>query len=193
MEERQVSSDGVTHILPRPFFVIATQNNLEHAGTYQLPEAQLDRFLIRLSLGYPSPADEVKMLEDQTHGHPLATLDPILTGAELVALQDMVRAVHVDSKVQDYIVALVGETRKHPQIAVGASPRGSLGLLHAAQAHAALQGRSFVLPDDIKLLAASVLAHRIILTPESRARGIDDRTVVADLLDRVPVPVGIGK
>ena len=192
MEEVQVTSDGVTHILPRPFFVIATQNSLEHAGTYQLPDAQLDRFLIRLSLGYPASVDEVKMLDAQKHGHPIESVEPAISADELRELQDMVRAVHVDPKVQRYIVELVGETRKHPQIAVGSSPRGSLGLLHAAQAHAAVQGRGFVLPDDIKLLATSVLAHRIVLSPEARARGIEDTEVVADLLNRVPVPVGIG-
>ena len=192
MEEVQVTSDGVTHILPRPFFVIATQNNLEHAGTYQLPDAQLDRFLIRLSLGYPAGVDEVKMLDDQKHGHPIETVEPAVTAEELRELQDVVRSVHVDPKVQSYIVELVGETRKHPQIAVGSSPRGSIGLLHAAQAHAAVQGRGFVLPDDIKLLATSVLAHRIVLSPEARARGIEDTEIVADLLNRVPVPVGVG-
>ena len=192
MEEVQVTSDGVTHILPRPFFVIATQNDLEHAGTYQLPDAQLDRFLIRLSLGYPAAVDEVKMLDAQKHGHPIESVEPAISADELRELQEMVRSVHVDPKVQNYIVELVGETRKHPQIAVGSSPRGSLGLLHAAQAHAAVQGRGFVLPDDIKLLATSVLAHRIVLSPEARARGIADTEVVADLLNRVPVPVGIG-
>ena len=192
MEEVQVTSDGVTHILPRPFFVIATQNDLEHAGTYQLPDAQLDRFLIRLSLGYPASVDEVKMLDAQKHGHPIESVEPAITADELRELQALVRSVHVDPKVQSYIVELVGETRKHPQIAVGSSPRGSLGLLHAAQAHAAVQGRGFVLPDDIKLLATQVLAHRIVLSPEARARGIEDTEVVADLLNRVPVPVGVG-
>ena len=193
MEEVQVTSDGVTHILPRPFFVIATQNDLEHAGTYQLPDAQLDRFLIRLSLGYPGIADEVRMLEAQTHGRPIDSVEPAITTEELRELQDRVREVHVDPKILSYIVELVGETRKHPQIEVGSSPRGSLGLLHAAQAHAAIQGRGFVLPDDIKQLATAVLSHRIVLSPEARARGIQDTEVVADLLNRVPVPVGVGK
>lgn len=193
MEELQVTSDGVTHSLPRPFFVIATQNDLEHAGTYQLPEAQLDRFLMRLRLGYPALEDEVNILSLQLHSRPLDALTATLTLEELLALQEVARSVHVDPRVQRYIVELVSETRKHPQIEVGASPRGSLGLIHAAQAHAALQGRSFVLPDDVKKLAPAVLAHRLVLTPESRARGIADTEVVADLLNRIPVPVGIGK
>jgi MoxR-like ATPase len=193
MEELQVTSDGVTHSLPRPFFVIATQNDLEHAGTYQLPEAQLDRFLMRLRLGYPAIDDEVAILNLQLHSKPLDRLEPALTLEELLALQEVARSVHVDPRVQRYIVELVSETRKHPQVEVGASPRGSLALVHAAQAHAALQGRSFVLPDDVKKLAPSVLAHRLVLTPESRARGVEDTAVVTDILNRVPVPVGIGK
>jgi MoxR-like ATPase len=193
MEELQVTSDGVTHILPRPFFVIATQNDLEHAGTYQLPEAQLDRFLMRLRLGYPSLDDEVAILNLQLHNRPLEALTAALDVNELLALQEVARNVHVDPRVQRYIVEIVSETRKHPQVEVGASPRGSLGLIHAAQAHAALQGRGFVLPDDVKKLAPSVLAHRIVLTPESRARGVTDTEVVVDLLNRIPVPVGIGK
>ncbi|MGC4046532.1 MAG: MoxR family ATPase [Armatimonas sp.] len=193
MEELQVTSDGVTHSLPRPFFVIATQNDLEHAGTYQLPEAQLDRFLMRLRLGYPALEDEVAILDLQLHSRPLDALTATLTLEELLSLQEIARSVHVDPRVQRYIVELVSETRKHPQIEVGASPRGSLGLIHAAQAYAAVQGRSFVLPDDVKKLASSVLAHRLVLTPESRARGVGDTEVVADLLNRIPVPVGIGK
>ncbi len=193
MEELQVTSDGVTHILPRPFFVIATQNDLEHAGTYQLPEAQLDRFLMRLRLGYPSLEDEVAILNLQLHNRPLDAITATLDVNELLALQEVARNVHVDPRVQRYIVEIVSETRKHPQVEVGASPRGSLGLIHAAQAHAALHGRGFVLPDDVKKLAPSVLAHRLVLTPESRARGISDTEVIVDLLNRIPVPVGIGK
>jgi MoxR-like ATPase len=193
MEELQVTSDGVTHILPRPFFVIATQNNIEHAGTYQLPEAQLDRFLMRVGLGYPSQADEINILNSQVHSHPLIDIQPVLETVDLVRIQDAARTVFVDSKVQNYIVELVGETRKHPQLEIGSSPRGSLALLHAAQAYSAVQGRSFVLPDDVKRLAPSVLAHRVILTPEARARGIKDTTVISDLINRIPIPVGVGK
>jgi MoxR-like ATPase len=193
MDEMQVTEAGVTHPLFRPFFVIATQNNIEHAGTYPLPEAQLDRFLMRVGIGYPSPADEVRILEAQTRSHPLGGVRAVLSSEELVGLQDAVRQVFVHASVQNYIVEIVSSTRDHSQIEVGASPRGSLALLHAAQAHAAVQGRAFVLPDDVKALGREVLAHRIILSPETRARGIQDRDVISDLLSRVPVPVGVTK
>ena len=193
MDEMQVTEGGVTHPLFRPFFVIATQNNIEHAGTYPLPEAQLDRFLMRVGIGYPSPADEVRILEAQTRSHPLGAVRAVLSSEELVALQDAVRQVFVHASVLNYIVEIVSATRDHSQIEVGASPRGSLALLHAAQAHAAVLGRAFVLPDDVKALARVVLAHRIILSPETRARGIKDTDVISDLLSRVPVPVGVAK
>ena len=193
MEERQVTADGVTHILPRPFFVIATQNNIEHAGTYLLPEAQLDRFLMRVRIGYPAQDDEIRILGAQMKTHPIAAVRPILTTADLIELQDAVRGVFVHESVQRYIVEIVTATRSHTQIEVGASPRGSLALLHASQGYAAAQGRAFVLPDDIKKLAPSVLAHRVVLTPESRARGIEDTAAIADILNRVPIPVGVPK
>jgi MoxR-like ATPase len=193
MEELQVTSDGVTHPLPRPFFVIATQNNIEHAGTYALPEAQLDRFLMRVSIGYPAQQDEVSMLAAQVKAHPIGGVRAVLSTEDLLSLQEAARSVFVHKSVQSYIVEIVTATRDHAQIEVGASPRGSLALLHAAQAYAASQGRDFVLPDDIKSLAPVVLAHRIVLSPEARARGIEDTAVIADLLNRVPVPVGIPK
>jgi len=193
MEELQVTSDGVTHPLPRPFFVIATQNNIEHAGTYSLPEAQLDRFLMRVSIGYPAQSDEVQMLAAQAKSHPIGGVRAVLATEELLSLQEAVRSVFVHKSVSAYIVEIVTSTRDHSQIEVGASPRGSLALLHAAQAYAASLGRDFVLPDDIKALAPMVLAHRIVLSPEARARGIGDTAVIADLLNRVPVPVGIPK
>lgn len=193
MEEMQVTSDGVTHPLPRPFFVIATQNNIEHAGTYSLPEAQLDRFLMRVSIGYPAQGDEVQMLAAQVRSHPIGGVRAVISTEELLSLQEAVRSVFVHKSVAAYIVELVTSTRDHSQIEVGASPRGSLALLHASQAYAASLGRDFVLPDDIKTLAPVVLAHRIVLSPEARARGIEDTAVIADLLNRVPVPVGIPK
>ncbi len=193
MEELQVTSDGVTHPLPRPFFVIATQNNIEHSGTYALPEAQLDRFLMRLSIGYPSLEDEIRILSLQVKAHPIGAIRAVLSTEALLTLQDAVRAVHVHKSVQEYIVAIVTATREHHQVEVGASPRGSLALLHAAQALAATLGRDFVLPDDVKTLAPFVLAHRIVLTPETRARGIGDTAVIADLINRIPVPVGVAK
>jgi MoxR-like ATPase len=191
MEEIQVTADGVTHTLPRPFFVIATQNNIEHAGTYQLPEAQLDRFLMRVRIGYPTAQDEARILAAQVTSHPIRSVRSVVSTDELLALQAAVRAVFVDPIVQGYIVAVVGATREHTQIEVGASPRGSLALLHASQAYAATKGRSFVLPDDIQALAASVLAHRVMLSSEARARGVEDAAIIADILNRVPVPIGI--
>jgi MoxR-like ATPase len=193
MEELQVTSDGVTHPLPRPFFVIATQNNIEHAGTYQLPEAQLDRFLMRVNIGYPAREDEVRILDAQVRAHPIGAVRAVVSTEDLLDLQDAVRAIFVHPSVQNYIVEIVGATRQHNQIEVGSSPRGSLALLHAAQAYAAQQGRAFVLPDDIKTLAPRVLAHRIVLTPEARARGIADMAIIGDILNRVPVPVGVPK
>ena len=193
MEEGQVTSDGTSHPLPRPFFVIATQNNIEHAGTYPLPEAQMDRFLMRLSIGYPTAADEIRILEAQTKVHPINSVRSVLSTHDLVGIQEFVRDIFVHRSVQGYIVEIVGATRDHPQIEVGSSPRGSLALLHAAQAHAATQGRAFVLPDDVKGLAAPVLAHRLVLSPEARARGIADTAIIGDLLNRIPVPVGVPK
>jgi MoxR-like ATPase len=193
MEERQVTSDGVTHILPAPFFVIATQNNIEHGGTYPLPEAQMDRFLLRIAIGYPHPDDEKRILELQVHAHPISALSALLSADEVLALQAASRAVQVVPAVQSYIVEIITATRNHTQIEYGASPRGSLALLHAAQAHAAVQGRNYVLPDDVKRLAPNVLAHRVILTPEARARGAEDTAVIGDILNRIPVPVGVGK
>jgi len=188
-----VTSDGVTHILPRPFFVIATQNNIEHAGTYQLPEAQLDRFLMRLGIGYPTQDDERRILNAQVHSHPITSVRSILAADELLAMQAAVRSVFVHTSVQGYIVEITTATRSHNQIEVGASPRGSLSLLHASQAQAASQGRAFVLPDDVKKLAPYVLSHRIVLAPETRARGIEDTAVITDILNRIPVPVGVAK
>ena len=188
MEEQQVTTDGITYILPHPFFVIATENHIESHGTYPLPEAQLDRFLLRLSLGYPDAAEESRILDQQTRLKPLASLEPVTSRDEILRLQEEARAVFVAPALRDYIVALVGATRTHPMAALGASPRGSLGLLHAAQAYAAVQGRTYVQPDDIKRLATSVLAHRLILRPETRVKRITGATLIQEILSRVPVP-----
>ena len=193
MEELQVTADGVTHPLPRPFFVVATQNNIEHVGTYPLPEAQLDRFLMRVGIGYPAAADEVRVLESQMRGHPLTSVEAIITTEELLSLQEAVRSVFVHKSIQTFIVEMVTTTRTHKQIDVGASPRGSLALLHASQAYAASQGRSFVLPDDVKLLAPFVLSHRLVLSAEARARGVAERDIVDDLINRIPVPVDVAE
>ena len=191
MEEQQVTTDGITYALPHPFFVIATENNIESHGTYPLPEAQLDRFLLRLSLGYPDAEEESRILAQQTRVRPLDSLLPVTSRDEILRLQDAARSVFVAPALRDYIVALVGATRTHPQAALGASPRGSLGLLHAAQAYAAVSGRTFVLPDDIKRLAAPVLAHRLILRPESRVRRVTGQAIIEEILTRLPVPTAL--
>lgn len=191
MEEQQVTTDGITYALPHPFFVIATENHIESHGTYPLPEAQLDRFLLRLSLGYPDAAEESRILAQQTRVRPLDSLLPVTSRDEILRLQDAARSVFVAPALRDYIVALVGATRTHPQAALGASPRGSLGLLHAAQAYAAVSGRTYVLPDDIKRLAAPVLAHRLILRPESRVRRVTGQAIIEEILTRLPVPTAL--
>ena len=188
MEELQVSEGGVTHKLPRPFFVIATQNNIEHAGTYQLPEAQMDRFLMRVRLGYPNTDQEIGILNSQVQSHPLVNVTPVLDADALVLLQEKARAVVIAPALQRYIVEIVAATRQSDQVEIGASPRGSLALMHAAQAHAATAGRAFATPDDVKRLAPFVLAHRLILSAEARARGVEDTTVIQNILTQIPVP-----
>ncbi len=191
MEERQVTADGITYELPRPFFVIATENDIEAQGTYPLPEAQMDRFVMRLAIGYPDRADESRILARQSHVRPLDTMRSVATHEEILALQDEVSAVYVDESLRDYIVDIVGATRTHPQVQLGASPRGSLFLLHAAQASAALAGRTFVLPDDIKRLAVPVLAHRLILRPDARLKARTAEAIIQEIVGRVPVPVSL--
>ncbi len=189
MQERTVTLDGVTHPLPRPFLVIATQNPVELEGTFPLPEAQLDRFLLKLSLGYPSAAEEAQLLERFDQADPLATLSTVSDAATLLALQAAVPHTRVSAAIREYIVAVVQATRDDPAIALGASPRGSLALHRTAQARAALRGRAFVLPDDVKALAPAVLGHRLMLNSEARLRGRSPAALVQAVLDRVPVPV----
>ena len=189
MEEFQVTADGITRMLPRPFFVIATQNNVEYQGTFPLPESQLDRFVMRLSMGYPSPREEVDILGRQVHSHPIENIRPVVSVEELEALQQVVRGIEVSLAVREYIVDLVGATRESPQLVLGSSMRGSLDLLHCAQAYAAMNGRGHVLPDDVKELAEAVLAHRVITHPETRMRRIDAGQVIRDLLRQVPIPM----
>ncbi|MER3474135.1 MAG: AAA family ATPase [Armatimonadota bacterium] len=192
MEERQVTIDGVSHPLPSPYFVIATQNNIEMLGTYPLPEAQMDRFLMRLSLGYPSPEDEVTILSRQQQEHPLQHVQQVTDPEQIVQAQQQIRTVFVHDAVRNYVVSVVNAMRRHPHVQIGASPRGSLNLMHAAQAYAVLQGRDYVLPDDVKAVAEAVLSHRLILKPEARVRGIDSAQVVAEVLQQVVVPIGVG-
>jgi MoxR-like ATPase len=191
MEERQVTIDGVSHPLPRPYFVIATQNNVEMLGTYPLPEAQMDRFFMRLSLGYPSQQDEVFILDRQQQEHPLQHVQQVTEPDQIVDAQQAVRTVFVHEAVRQYIVSLVNATRRHPHVQLGASPRGSLNLMHAAQAYAMLQGRDYVLPDDVKAVAVAVLSHRLILKPEARVRRVSAEQVVSEVLQQVAVPLGV--
>jgi MoxR-like ATPase len=188
MEERQVTVDGVTHYLQHPFLVIATQNPIEYEGTFPLPEAQLDRFLMRISLGYPDFTEEMSIIERQEQVHPIETLRAVATPQEVVGLQEAAKLVYVDRLVRQYIVGLVEATRQHRDVALGASPRASLGLFRAARALALVQDRDYTLPDDIKLLAPAVIAHRLILSPSARMRGINSVDVVNNLLNEVAVP-----
>lgn len=188
MEERQVSVDGITHMLPNPFIVLATQNPIEYEGTFPLPEAQLDRFLLRLSLGYPSRQNEVELLDRLQRTHPLESLGQVCTPEELVEAQAAVREVYVDGLIKEYIVNLVASTREQDEVYLGASPRGSLALYRASQAHAMLQGRNYVIPDDVKALALVTLPHRIIMSPSARMKGINSQVVVEGLLNQIQVP-----
>ncbi len=189
MEERQVTADGVTMPLPRPFLVLATQNPLELEGTFPLPEAQLDRFFLRLTLGYPSPEEESAILTRVADDDPLAALSPALSTDDLHALQRHAAGVHVADAVRDYLVAIVRTTRDWAGIALGASPRASLALFRAARALACIRGRSFVRPDEIKELALPVLGHRLILNTEARLQADDARSLLSQVLAAVPVPV----
>jgi MoxR-like ATPase len=192
MEERQVTADGVSHQLQRPFLVLATQNPLESEGTYPLPEAQLDRFLLRVSVGYPSVEAEIDLLRRRAaRGHDRVDLVPIVDGRQLAELQAVVETVAVADDVLAYIVAITGATRDAEQTEAGASPRGSLALLRTARARAALQGRSFVTPDDVKALAPAALAHRLVLRPEAWVRGVSGTDVVAQSLATVPTPASL--
>ncbi|MCK6255336.1 MoxR family ATPase [Fictibacillus sp. WQ 8-8] len=193
MEEKSITVDGHTHILPNPFFVMATQNPIEYEGTYPLPEAQLDRFLLKLNMGYPTPDEELSILSLIVQDHPIDNLKPVVTAEELNGMKEQVKAVYVDETVKKYIIDLVNRTRNHRSIYLGASPRGSLALMKAAQAHAFMMDRDFVVPDDVKYLAPYVLTHRILLKPEARFEGETPDTVIRDLLNRVPVPIQKGQ
>ena len=183
MQEQQVTVDGVTRTLPRPFLVLATQNPIEYEGTFPLPEAQLDRFLMRLSVGYPAPADERQVLINLRREHPITRLQQTVDGQDLWALQQKVWDVHVDESLQDYIIGLVTATRKNTDLALGASPRASLALFKTAQALATIRGRDHVLPDDIKYLVHATLAHRLILSPEAELRGRTAKAILDDVIE----------
>lgn len=190
MQERQVTMDGVTRPLPAPFLVLATQNPIEFEGTFPLPEAQLDRFLMRLMLGYPAEGDEAQMLRNLNRRHPIETLGQVVDGSDVLALTELISDVHVDETLEQYILALVRATRTHPELALGASPRGSLALRKTAQALAALRGRDYIIPDDVKLLVPFTLAHRLILKPESQLRGRTALSILNELLEQTPLNIG---
>lgn len=188
MEERQATVDGITHRVPRPFMVLATQNPIEYEGTFPLPEAQLDRFVVRIRLGYPSLTDEVIIMDRQQMVHPVDELQQVTEPNEIMRLQEAVKAIYVDPLIKQYIVSLVDMTRKHEASYLGASPRGSLALYRTSQAMALLSSRDFVIPDDIKSLAQSTLSHRVIVSPVARVKSITAEDIVNECLNRVPVP-----
>jgi MoxR-like ATPase len=188
MAERQVTVDGVTYPMTQPFLVMATQNPIEYEGTFPLPEAQLDRFLLRINLGYPEKDQEIDILDSQQYQHPIDTIDQVVGEKELLAAQESLKEVYVDQLIKQYIVEIVSQTRRHPEVYLGASPRGSLTLYRAAQAYAAVRGRDYVIPDEIKALAPFALAHRMIVSPAARIKDVSSEAVLADILASVPVP-----
>jgi MoxR-like ATPase len=190
MQEQQVSADGVTRSLPRPFLVMATQNPIEYEGTFPLPEAQIDRFLMRLSVGYPSTDDEKYLLTHLQREHPITRLQPVVEGEQLIVLQRQVWEIHVDDTLKDYIVRLVSATRSHPDLILGASPRASLALFKTAQALAAVRGRDHIIPDDIKYLITATMAHRLIIRPESELRGRTSQAILNDIIKSTPLDIG---
>jgi MoxR-like ATPase len=188
MEEHQITVDGTTYPLPQPFLVMATQNPIEYEGTFPLPEAQLDRFMINISLGYAQPSDEVTILEQQKLHHPLDSLQQVISAEDLLHMQEAVKEVIVKREIAAYIVDLVGATRQHPNAYLGASPRGSLALYRTSQVLAAMRGRTYVIPDDIKLLVRSVLSHRIIVSPAARINGVTAGAILDEIMAQVPAP-----
>jgi MoxR-like ATPase len=191
MEEHQVTVDGTTYQLPDPFLVLATQNPIEYEGTFPLPEAQLDRFFMRIQLGYPKEREEIAILDAQRIVHPLETIEQVMSADELLQGQAQARELHIADSVKRYVVDIVTATRSHPDVYLGASPRGSLALSRAAQAYAAMNGREYVLPDDVKALAAPTLSHRLILQPQARLKDLAATTVIAEILASVPVEAAV--
>ena len=188
MDEQQVTVEGTTHLLPAPFTVMATQNPIEYEGTFPLPEAQLDRFLTTIRLGYPSLEQELAIVSSQEQAHPIDSLDEVVSAEQILEVQQSVKSVYVDDLIREYVVTLVDRTRTHADAALGSSPRGSLALFRGAQALALIRGRDFALPDDVKELAEPMLSHRIIVSPAGRMRGVQSSDVVASLVEEVPVP-----
>jgi MoxR-like ATPase len=189
MQEQQVTVDGVSYALDRPFMVMATQNPIEYEGTYPLPEAQLDRFTMRLAIGYPPLSEEARMLTEQTGDPPLDTLEPVADAADAVALAEAAKAIYVEESLNRYVVALLRTSRGDSRLYLGASPRAGIALLRVAKARALADGREYLLPDDVKAVAAPVLAHRLIVAPEARSSGLTGQQVVSEVLEKTPVPV----
>jgi MoxR-like ATPase len=190
MEEKQITVDGVTHPLPKPFMVMATQNPIEYEGTFPLPEAQLDRFLMRIRLGYPSLSDEIKVLERLQYKHPLDELAQIISVDELLEIQEIIKTVYLAPSIKRYIIELVRQTRNHSDIYLGSSPRGGLGLFRTSQARAAIYGRHYVLPDDIKALSLPVLTHRVVINPAARLQNLTADEIIQEIVNSFPVPGG---
>ena len=188
MEERQVTVDGTTYLMARPFLVLATQNPIEYEGTFPLPEAQVDRFIMRIRLGYPDRRYEIAMLDSQSDHHPIQDLQQVVSEEELMAAQQAVKEIYMDDQIKGYIVSLTTATRENPDVYLGASPRGSLALFKTARAHAASLGRDYVIPDDVKALAVPTLAHRLIISPSARIKNVDPESVIRETLNMVPVP-----
>ncbi len=192
MEERQATIDGTTYPMPSPFLVIATQNPIEYEGTFALPEAQLDRFMLRLRMGYPKAMEEIVILDEQKRTHPIEAIGQVLGVDELRLMQSAVKEIYVDQAVAEYIVRLVTATREHPDVYLGASPRGSINLYRSAQAFAAMDGRDYVIPDDVKGLAVAVLAHRLIVKSQASLREVDPDRIVHEIIEQVPIAVATG-
>ena len=188
MDERQVTVDGSTYLMEKPFLVLATQNPIEYEGTFPLPEAQLDRFMLRIHMGYPDKNDEIAILVAQQYIHPINQLDQVVSQDELLEAQEAVKEVYADDLIKDYIVSLCSATRTHPDVYLGVSPRGSLALYRTSQALAAIRRRDYIIPDDVKYLAEATLAHRLIISPAARIKNVDPREVIQDILSSVPVP-----
>lgn len=188
MEEKQVTVDGVTYPMDNPFMILATQNPIEYEGTFPLPEAQLDRFIMRIQMGYPTPAEELTVLTSQQYQHPIGNLQQIVSLEELLTAQEAIKQVYVAEEIKQYIISLVTASRVHSDVYLGSSPRGSISLFRTSQARAAMAGRDYVIPDDVKALAEVTLAHRIIVGPSARIKDISSRTIVQDILATTPVP-----
>ncbi len=188
MEERQVTVDGTTYALETPFMVLATQNPIEYEGTFPLPEAQLDRFMLRIRIGYPNKTQEIEVLDRQQHTHPLEALQQVVSVEELMEAQTAVKEIYIDNLVKEYIVDIVRQTREHPEVYLGSSSRGALAIYRLCQARASMSGRDYVLPDDVKALAGPALGHRIIVGPAARIKDVEPEAIVQDILDKLPVP-----